>query len=604
MRFSDDTPQALGLKISPGTTPPDDARKLAAEFSRRLLRETGANLPARIAVSILNQETPGVFLAEFDKGPRGRFDFLLDPQGRLLVAHFGLNGGERGLFFAHDPAISGTDIWMAFWGVEDYQKGRAVFSDAYELVSTPRDDLEIDVRDWKHVRVRSHLQLVATGDGVRAIPLMMNETLSSYDDERLKKALRLKSAHLAGGGELTAVQEDWDGTVTLFLPAPLMKGQSLEPVLEFEGEYLLDPVTGGHIYYVRGDSWYPRHGYLDRSAFHLTFRHKKGTRVACIGQRIQDGAASDGDLLTEWKMDIPVALVTFAMGDFTFYTQPVTMESGGQLPTDCYSPPSAIKCDFILAELSNSLRYFVALFGAYPYPRFGGTFHPFPFGQGFPSLLMLPQADVNDKHVYQFIAHETSHQWWGNVVAWRSYRDQWLSEGFAEYSGILFTGRRSPDKGAVKSLLQEEHDKLMRPPKTLTGIGKGRLADIGPIIAGHRLSTRESFGAYQALIYAKGALVLRMLHFLLSNPSTGDGNPFFTMMQDFEHRYTNRSASTEDFLAVANEHFVKTPIAQKYKLQNSTGFSTSGFIRPGCLPIPCATRWQSRVTAASWFRAW
>ena len=38
-----------------------------------------------------------------------------------------------------------------------------------------------------------------------------------------------------------------------------------------------------------------------------------------------------------------------------------------------------------------------------------------------------------------FISHEGAHQWWGNIVGWRSYRDQWMSEGFAEYSGILYT---------------------------------------------------------------------------------------------------------------------------------------------------------------------
>ena len=41
------------------------------------------------------------------------------------------------------------------------------------------------------------------------------------------------------------------------------------------------------------------------------------------------------------------------------------------------------------------------------------------------------------------MSHETAHQWWGNIVAWRSYRDQWLSEGFAEYSGVLYTAIRA-----------------------------------------------------------------------------------------------------------------------------------------------------------------
>ncbi|HEY0404676.1 MAG TPA: hypothetical protein VGC89_03045 [Pyrinomonadaceae bacterium] len=79
-------------------------------------------------------------------------------------------------------------------------------------------------------------------------------------------------------------------------------------------------------------------------------------------------------------------------------------------------------------------------------------------------------------------------------------------------------------------------------------------------------------GAYQTLIYNKGALVLRMLHFLMSNPSSGDDQAFFAMMTDFVNRYRDSFASTDDFRAVANEHFAKTPIAQKHKLKNLNWF--------------------------------
>ena len=95
-----------------------------------------------------------------------------------------------------------------------------------------------------------------------------------------------------------------------------------------------------------------------------------------------------------------------------------------------------------------------------------------------------------------------------------------------------------------------------------------RLVDVGPIILGHRLSTSKTLGAYQTLIYNKGALVLRMLHFMLSNPATGDGQPFFDMMTDFVERYRNKTASSDDFRAVANEHFARSPIAKKYGMTN------------------------------------
>jgi aminopeptidase N len=30
--------------------------------------------------------------------------------------------------------------------------------------------------------------------------------------------------------------------------------------------------------------------------------------------------------------------------------------------------------------------------------------------------------------------HEVAHQWWGQEVGFDSYRDQWMSEGFANFS--------------------------------------------------------------------------------------------------------------------------------------------------------------------------
>jgi len=42
--------------------------------------------------------------------------------------------------------------------------------------------------------------------------------------------------------------------------------------------------------------------------------------------------------------------------------------------------------------------------------------------------------------------HEVAHQWWGNVVAWSSYRDQWIDEAIANYLALLFADtKKNPD---------------------------------------------------------------------------------------------------------------------------------------------------------------
>src|SRR4030095_16312997 len=104
------------------------AQKLANEADARFLKQTGANLPARIALSILNQEKPGFFFAAFDGGKRGRFNFLFDYQNRIPVANFDINAGEKGLIFTYRPDDYGNDIWMAFYALEDYQAHTVQYS--------------------------------------------------------------------------------------------------------------------------------------------------------------------------------------------------------------------------------------------------------------------------------------------------------------------------------------------------------------------------------------------------------------------------------------------------------------------------------------------
>lgn len=606
MKFSDDTFERLGL--SPGTEAPSAAiQKLGTEMEARLLKETGANLSARVALSILNQETPGFFFANFDGGKRGRFSLLLDFQNRIPVASFRLNAGEKGLLFFYDGPRKNSDVWMAFYAQEDYQRGTVGYSDLSDLVDITHYDLDLDLRDHKkNLRLKTRLKAETRFANTRAVTFSIGEDLGEDENIRLKKQLRLQSARM-GGADISYAQEDWEGGFTLFFPSTMDRGKPLEVELVFEGDFMHDgqrfvdryypsfvaPHGLLETYYPRSTtSWYPRHGYLDRATFDLTFHHPRKLKIATIGARLSEEAEPDSKdfFVTKHQMLQPVKFGTFALGPFERHKQMVRFDQGGTgdpIEIEFNSLPSSvasIKEDFILAELDNSLRYFTVLFGKYPYPVFGAAFHPFFFGQGFPSLLLMPNigTDRDSKFTYVFIAHETAHQWWGNIVSWRSYRDQWLSEGFAQYSGILYTGLRA-GPGNRNDLINLARVSLKEPPQTFTGPGKGKLADVGPIILGHRLNTTKTFGAYQTLIYNKGGLVLRMLHFLFTDPQTGKGDAFFAMMTDFVNRHRNGTASTDDFRIVANEHFVKTPIARTYGITSLDWFFNQ-WIHQAALP--------------------
>src|SRR5688572_30036588 len=288
-KFSDDTFERLGQSAPSAGTAEAAIQKMASEMEPRILKETGANLSARVALSILNQEKPGFFFGTFDGGKR-RFSFVLDYQNRIPVANFDINAGEKGLIFHYDAPIKNNEIWMAFYALEDYQRNAVGYSDLDDLVDVQHYNLDLDLVDHKrNLRLIARMQAETRSGNIRAIPFQIGEDLGEDESIRLKKNLRLKRAKL-GGTEISFAQEDWEGGFTVFLPAAVEARKKLELDLTFEADFMHDgqkfidrnyptfiaPNSVVETYYPRSTtSWYPRHGYLDRATFDLTFHHPK-----------------------------------------------------------------------------------------------------------------------------------------------------------------------------------------------------------------------------------------------------------------------------------------------------------------------------------------
>jgi aminopeptidase N len=149
-----------------------------------------------------------------------------------------------------------------------------------------------------------------------------------------------------------------------------------------------------------------------------------------------------------------------------------------------------------------------------------------------------------------FRAHETSHQWWGHRVSWKSYHDQWLSEGFAEFSGNLYIQFRRNESVYLARLRDQKKELL-----SLGDLGRRRYESVGPIWMGQRLSSAEYRGAYFYVVYNKGGWVLHMLRMMLHDPRNPEPDTrFINLMQEFTRTYHNQPASTEDFKAMVEKH--------------------------------------------------
>jgi len=430
----------------------------------------------------------------------------------------------------------------------------------------------------------------------------------------LDSNLRLRSVKDDKGRDLEYHQarerkensQSYGNYVAVVLNDPTQAGQPQVLSFVYQGKHVVYRVGNGN-YFCKSFGWYPSafaselgvDEFAFRSHFELNFRSPKKYILVATGQKV--GETTDGkESVTTWKSEIPLAAAGFAFGDYKVVTDKVgdveirvyannqpddllsSIQRGFNNPLDELAAgpggshatstaaignltPSALG-KTINIEAGNTLRVFQGYFGPYPYKQLAITNIIGSYGQGWPGLLYLgwftfldsTQRNAlgirNQTQLTDFFrGHESSHQWWGHRVGWKSYHDQWLSEGFAEFSGLLYVQYRENMKESLTQWrLDKEH--LNEPD-----LNNHKTETLGPIWMGLRIrSSVTNPGSYQNLIYSKGGFVLQMIRMQMMDSRNPDPEHIFKeTMQDYCKTYDNKPASTEDFKAIVEKHMTR-----------------------------------------------
>lgn len=412
--------------------------------------------------------------------------------------------------------------------------------------------------------------------------------------------LRVSSVKDESGAALAFFQapesKDRDVThgdyVAVVLPQPTTQGQSATLTFAYGGKHMIVNVGTGN-FFCPSYGWYPTttDEFATRADFDMTFHTPRKFELVATGDKT--GESTDGKMLvTKWKSPVPQAVAGFAFGDYKVFTGKVgnvDVEAYGNRNPDDYlasvqdmitgalpgqtprampamgslDPASMLKTTGI--EIGNDLRVFQNYFGPFPFDRLAVTNIPYTYGQGWPMLLYLSVfsfMDETQRHEFGvvdqvgisdfFRAHEVSHQWWGHDVGWKTYHDQWLSEGFAQFSGNLYVQFRDGQREFV-SRLHIDRDQLL----SSNNFGH-RYDDLGSLWMGSRLGSSAAPGGYDVVVYDKGGYVLEMLRAMLEQPRNQDPDAAFkAMMQDFTKTFKGEAASTEDFKSVVERHMTQ-----------------------------------------------
>jgi aminopeptidase N len=138
-------------------------------------------------------------------------------------------------------------------------------------------------------------------------------------------------------------------------------------------------------------------------------------------------------------------------------------------------------------------------------------------------------------------AHETAHQWWGNMVTSASYQDEWLMEGLASYMSMMLLEKKKGRKAFDEVLLEYRDHLLSKDEQDRT------IESAGPIVWGQRLLNSQTPQAWRTITYEKGSWILHMLRMRLGDAA------FDKMLGELVQRYRYKSLTTENFRSVAAE---------------------------------------------------
>lgn len=271
-------------------------------------------------------------------------------------------------------------------------------------------------------------------------------------------------------------------------------------------------------------TWYPVNNHpIDKATYTLRITVEEPNVVAANGVLVEE--IDHGDRRTfVWEMVQPMAsyLTTVVIGDFVRVEETA---STGVTIRHYFPPRYADQLTQAFANTDEMLTFYSDLLGTYPFDAYGAAVMPFPLSFALETqTLSIFGLDMATEGVN---AHELAHQWFGNAVTLASWNQTWLNEGFATYLQRLWLehklGREFLETGMRRYYAMLSAMKTPAPGNV------------------------DARSLFSLSVYERGAWVLHALRLRI-----GDER-FRQFLRTYFTRFKDGVASTEDFIAVANE---------------------------------------------------
>ncbi len=551
-----------------------ERREIPLGFTQYLLQgETMDNVDADILAASYNPAHPPFFNAYIHGKKRKDLRFFVRNRVGAIPQ---LDSPEEVGLINYDPESLDDGVWYLSHLKSEFESHTANSRQDRRLFATHRYKIETVIARNSHLFSSAIISFESLVPGERVLKF------------GLLPNLRVTRVIGEEGQDLYFIQESRkeDGSFYAILPQAPPVGKEQSITVEYAGDKVLEQAGEGSYYVGARTSWYPNlNGFGEHSLYDLTFKVPKRYKVISVGDLESENVDQDM-AVSHWVTPVPVAVAGFNYGDYEKMDLPDDRTgykiSGyyiSQLPDNMRHIPAVqaiaphAMTKYALEQTRAQLQLCTYYFGRSPYPNISITEQPnFNFGQSWPTLVYLPISAYLDStqrwmlfghidskftgFVQEVTPHEVSHQWWGHAVSWASYHDQWLSEGFAEFSAGLFM-QQAMGKGWQKDYIDfwnRLRERILE--KNNFGVAPN---DAGPLWMGLRLVSPRSESAYQNITYPKGAYVLAMLRSMMYDPGQKEGDrAFIEMMHDFVETHRDKPASTESFKLIAEKHMTRT----------------------------------------------
>jgi len=598
-----------------------DAMRLLVSFSRMLPVKGSASPPANGGAASAEDR----FLHARLQGTKlGVFDVYFDSTVTERV--------QVGQAKTDDNGVTYYNVWTSFapisGGAAPASGGgmRAATEKLPEnRISIRRFAITTDVLPPSRIHAQTRLQLEAKEGGERTLLFELSRFLQVDGVKVDGQPVEFIHNPAVEGTQLSRRGND---VVAVILPAAVSAGQKMELEFVYAGEVLAEAGSGLLYVGARGN-WYPNRG-LAMADFDLEFHYPQGWTLVATG-RPEATAAPKGAGIesSRWISERPIPVAGFNLGKYK-----VAKTQAGNVTVETYAT-AAVERDFPSARVqlvepspsdvapqtpqvvlpsrpspaqnevsvgeaaARAIRYYAQRFGPYPYSRLALTQMPGRDSQGWPGLVFLSsyaflnQQDRQQLHFepsrslqQEYIpAHETAHQWWGDLVGWRSYRDQWLSEGLANYCALMMLQEKNPE--GFRQIMENYR-------RDLVAKNKNDMApkDAGPVTLGGRLLSSRFPEGYEAISYGRGTWLFHMLRTMLKDAAlppgasrSGNGprgdEPFVRALRHVRQKYEGKFVSTRELLDAFAEDL---PPALRYEGKNSLDWFLEGWVNGTSLP--------------------